>query len=382
MKVKGKELGDKNLEDWLVEPDVLAVYKGDKNPYFTKYDNFKHELLKKHNETTKGAILADIQEKINAAQVTKEEEFALQKVMWLNDHGPRHIATVIERASDLLNHNGIKLNAREVYLLLNSIQIHDIGNFYGRTGHEKKILEVLKHDVRLAGFDDVERKYIIQVAQVHGGSVKTKSGSESNNTIISLKQGESKLGQYSIDLRFLAAILRFADEIADDKDRADSELLRDRKLPKGSEVFHAYSFCIDPVVVNHETQTIEIHMKVPLEFVKRKLGKGNKEVWLLDEIYERALKMHHERIYCSKFWRQRLSIEKIWYQIEFYRFPKENEYLSLEDFDVPDDITFILEDNHYPNAPTDIFEICEGLRYYDGTLKDGQGFFEKENLKD
>ena len=57
---------------------------------------------------------------------------------WLTDHGPKHIATVIRRASDLLCGDSF-LTPYESYILLLSIHFHDVGNVFGREKHEKKI---------------------------------------------------------------------------------------------------------------------------------------------------------------------------------------------------------------------------------------------------
>ena len=378
MKIEGAKLGNKNLEDWLKNPPKKALQKGDDRPYAGKYSTLKHELKSKHHETTKAAILKDIEEKIKKARKNGETFFDLEKIMWLNDHGPDHIQTVIDRASDLLENEDIRLNAREVYLLLNSIQLHDIGNFLGRTNHEKVITQVIRKQIPLVAFDDFEKNYVVQVAQVHGGKLHGKNGSESKNTIKGLIGAESqKLGQYDVDLRFLAAVLRFADELADDNSRADAELLRAGKIPKSSEIYHAYSFCIDPVTVNHDNQTVEIHMRVPMEFVRRRMGKNDGEKWLLDEIYSRAIKMHQERIYCSKFWKSRLRIDKIWFRIQFYNFTTEEGMLNDDDLELPKPITFTLEDDHYPNTPLDIFQMCEGLNFSDGKPMDGANFYSK-----
>lgn len=361
------DLKDKTLEEWLEKPPKKSLKKGgDKTKYFSKYDSLKSELQKKHGETTKSAILQDVRDRIEKAKKNRKRTFDLESILWLNDHGPQHIDTVINRATDIINGSNIELNVREVFILLNAIQLHDIGNFYGRTGHEKKIYEVINDILPLVAFDDVEKIYIKNIAQVHGGKTIDINGNEDLNTIATIKKPIVTSDNYEIKKHVLASILRFADELADDKSRADYNMLFANKIPKSSQIYHAYSFCLDSVLVKKELQTIELHFKIPKEFIFNKLGKKNTSVFLLDEIFERVLKMHTERIYCSKFWKGLIDFDKIWVQIEFYPRHQPGVILTEKDFSIHDDITFTLQDNQYPTVSDNIFKMCSELKYPDG----------------
>ena len=65
-------------------------------------------------------------------------------------------------------------------------------------------------------------------------------------------------------------------------------------LPKGSEVFHAYAYCLDSVLIRHSNKQIELKFKIPQSFTEKQFGKWNNDkkivqfVYLLDEIYERV----------------------------------------------------------------------------------------------
>lgn len=347
------------LEDWLKNPPADAKYKkgGDTYPFYSKYDNFKDYLNKNvHNETTKEAIIAEIQE---------NKDF--DKVTWLNDHGPEHIKTVIQRASLLVESKDCELNPREVFILLNSIQIHDVGNFFGRHNHEKKIIETIKDGLSPAVFDRKEVKLIKDIAQVHGGSYKEENGVKTKNTFKSIISPTSNSDSYVIRLHLLASILRFADELADDKNRADIKSLKEKKMPKGSEIYHAYALCLEPPIVNHEERRIELHYYINKEDLYSNFGKYDNESdtiiekTVLEEIYERTLKIHYERIYCSKYWKKNIDIESIWVKIEFYSDLYE---------DIHPEITYTLTDSEYPNKDgLTIFDLCKKeLSYPDGQL--------------
>ncbi|MPM08895.1 hypothetical protein SDC9_55211 [bioreactor metagenome] len=376
-------LKNSTLDEWLKKPKNGFLKRGgDKFPFFSKYHVFKDYLDNGlQREVTKQAIYHEIQEK-------KE----LENVIWLNDHGPDHIAAVVERASQLLD-NGkedtsnfmYSLNAREVFLLLNAIQVHDVGNFFGRVGHEEKVLEAVNNGLTPILFDSTEAKYIYDIAHVHGGKVTYKNGSSDKNTIKKIKQHITSDG-YDVRLQLLAAILRFADELADEKKRADILSLNNGSLTKGSEVFHAFSACLDSVKVDHSKLIIEVHFKIPKKYATRKFGKLisengiNKVVdcYLIDEIYSRLLKMHQERIYCSKFWKSMIEIDRIWVEIEFYNDSMGEETIDFEHLQVHPDITFTLHDNGYPSGSGDIFSCCDGeLKYQDGSKIDGENLFKK-----
>jgi len=377
------KLGNKTLEEWLIKPPVNTKKKGgdDKN-YYAKFIILKEELNNRLSETTRAAILDGIKQKTDELKTKfeqldkkvekeqiKELIFNFEKVVWLNDHGSKHIDTVIERATQLVDKENIILNVREVYILLNSILLHDIGNFYGRSDHESKILDAINDILPLIGYDGIEKKYIQNIAKVHGGYAINKNNTRDPNTIITIQKTVKSDG-YEIRKQLLASILRFADELADDKYRADSTLLFERKLPKSSEVFHAYSFCLDTVHVKHSNHTIELHFKVPKEFLLEKVGKYDNEIYLIDEIYERVLKMQKERIYCEKFWKGEIMLDKIWVQIEFYH----RKAQSQKDFHIHDNITFTLHDFQYPTIENNIFELCEKeLTYHDsGEIINGE----------
>lgn len=355
-----------NLENKLENSDTELLINGKSFKYFSLYESLKKFLLPKHHETTKGAIIESIERQIENLKNTDADNpktFELEKVRWLNDHGPRHIDTVIKRAGQLLNVQKEILSTREIYCLLSAIQLHDLGNFYGRAGHEQKILDIVAEGKEYIGTDHIERKYILQIAEVHGGKV---SGTDDKDTISKLKDTAPILDE-AIRLRMIASLVRFADELADDRFRPDIELLKSKRLPKSSEVFHAYSACLNSVIVDHSKETIELHFDIDKEYLKEKYGKDDGEIYLIEEIYIRVLKMHNERIYCSRFWKPELSLENILVIINFYSDDIHEE--------VHPEITFTLAERGYPKSNQSIYEMCPELNR-SGVLLNGKYFYE------
>lgn len=367
-------LGNGTLEDWLNSPELYRdtlKRGGDTFPYYSKYETFKSYLEGNlHNEVTKAAILQEI-----------KTQSDVHKITWLNDHGVKHILTVIQRASEMLSDSAI-LNVREVFLLLSAIQVHDIGNFYGRIDHEKNIMKTIRKGLSDIVFDATEVNYINDIAQVHGGKVIYKDGTESKNTIGSIRNTVTTNG-YDINMQLLASILRFADELADDKERCDIYSLQNGILPKGSEIYHAYAFCLDSVRVRPELNKIELHFKISTDFLERKFGKfvtkDNSiiERYIIDEIFDRTLKMHYEKVYCSKFWKKHISIDEIWVRLEFYNNMKEN-YGDEDDYGLHPDITYTLKDFEYPSDDkVSIYTMCPHLKYEEGRVISGATLLEQ-----
>jgi len=272
----------------------------------------------------------------------------------LTDHGPEHIRTVIIRASELLAAGG-DLTPYEAYLLLVAIHLHDVGNLFGRDTHEINSEEVEKHlaGAALMGEDQVERKTIRQIAQAHGGSI-----AGDKDKISHLPRNEAVLG-HPVREQVLAAILRFADELADERSRAAGFLLQLSKIHPSSEIYHKYAHSLQSVMVDAQGGAVDLHFDMPLDDACKTFGKGGQKVYLLDEIYERTMKAHRERTYCMRFLRPQISIERIDVEIRVY----ENDY-NKELAKIP----YRLQESGYPETlPGGVLNACPSL----GTLAYG-----------
>lgn len=350
-----KELEEKYLDQYLADERFTFEINGEKIEYWGLYQGLKKHLLPIHEEVTAGAILVDIENQIREIgsnpvdENSKANYFKLSKVRWLNDHGPNHIKTVIKRASQLLANRVISLTPREVYFLLSAIHLHDIGNIFGRIGHERRIMKVVADGKEHIGTDRMDRIWITKIAEVHGGTVKSTGNKDTISQLDLLADYDNE----QVRLRLLASILRFADELAEEKYRGSETLLENGKIPKGSEIFHLFSLCVSSIGIEHHTSTIKVQLGVNIKYLEQKFGKGGEDVYIIDEIYNRMIKMHLERIYCSRFWKPDIQLEKISARIVFY----SDDFEDLR----PDDLTFTLEENGYPQTLKTIFELCPDL---------------------
>jgi len=301
------ELLPRPLLTWLAAQDESTFPPNGGVPYLRKFELIAEYLNKKvHPHVEKGPLAVD--------------------GGFLTDHGPDHIATVIQRASALLDDHSEKfprLTSYEVFLLLMAIHFHDVGNLYGREEHEKKASEVMDIVAEMAKLNVIERRTILRIARAHGGKLNGDSDT------ISVLPPKETINSQSIRTQSLAAILRFADELADDSSRAHAAMEKLGVISKGSEVFHAYASALHSVQVKPHEHVVNLGFAFHRNDAERtfgKQGKGKlKHVYLLDEIYDRTFKMHLERQYCMRFWPSTSRIDAIVVKIEVYESSKNLE---------------------------------------------------------
>jgi len=233
--------------------------------------------------------------------------------LYLTDHGPRHIETVMRRASRLVRSASpvsptstsvaynTRLTSYELFLLPLAIHFHDVGNIYGREGHEQRILDVMKSVPPILPLSWPERLLIAQIAATHGGTIDGDK-----DTIRSLPAGMQLNGDAQYRPQLLAAILRLADEIADETPRADDfGLLEPTTLPATCLLYHKYASAMR-VGVELESSRIALTLSVLVAdlmstFQKMQSPTSVVDQYFLDEIYERTLKTYHEMVYCDRY---------------------------------------------------------------------------------
>ena len=335
-----------HLTKWLrtQQPDQFPPDAG--RPYLSRFDDVAQYLNKNvHRDVGTGA--------------------ALKGSGILTDHGPRHIQTVIDRASALLarpDDSSPELTPYEVYLLLQAIHFHDVGNIFGRHQHESMHTEVMDKLSILIGEDSVEKRAILKISQAHGGMLNG-----SKDTISRLPKVDPVLCQ---DVRYqaLAAILRFCDELADDLHRAKRMLARLDLIPKPNQIFHAYAKSLHSVQIRPEHHLVELHYMFDKSDAickfRKPIDKDNSTtVYLLDEIFTRTIKTHLERIYCMRFMYDIARIDAIDVKIEVYLHRR-----SVEPCVPP--IGYRLEEIGYPETSnSSIRDLCPNIPFSGETLR-------------
>ena len=254
--------------------------------------------------------IAEIQSKINNSMLAKVQEtkvllnqLLLDKLRYLNGHGPQHLQAVDAKAYELLDTTGLALCVKpyEVFFLAAALIIHDAGLIFGRDGHESNIKNILRN-IDENVINQHERNTIELIAAAHGGHVINQPNNKA--TIDGLNTRTQVRGKL-IREQMIASIVRLADELAEDRTRstaipfATPEARRNELA--GSEIFHVYSTCLESCYIDGKDRTIQIQYLLNLEDALTRFMKGSNEVYILDEIYSRVLKCFSELMYCNRF---------------------------------------------------------------------------------
>jgi hypothetical protein len=276
----------------------------------------------------------------------------VDKDMYLTDHGPKHIEMVMRRAATLIRTKSPSgtgdyapcLTPYEVFLLVLGIHFHDVGNMYGRDQHEQRILAVMDRADPLKLIPWFERKEIAKIALCHGGTIHGDK-----NTIGTLLAPEQNFGEVTYRPQLIAAVLRLADELADESSRADTfGLQKPEELPPTCLIFHKYAAALHSVAIKSGEISLSFNLHVDdatQTFEKSTKGGTIQHVYLLDEIYERSLKTYTEMVYCSRFMRQ-LDLQLYSVRVSIQVFKDKSNVLPVRTID------YVIGDSGYPaHAP-------------------------------
>ncbi len=304
---------------------------------FQKYSSLKSALLPIHESVVQGASLAD--------------------GGLLTGHGPAHIARVGAVASSIVDQCPVELSDYEKFILLVAIQIHDIANIRGREKHEKRIPEVWKKAIAELAFDAFDKSLAEQIASAHGGKI----GNDKNT--IGRLEPDGPWNNEHVRPRFLAALLRVSDELAEDPDRSARTLLALGQVPKENEIFHIYAGGLHSIAPEVSSSSVRLSFAFNKDLFLRPLGKGSEEKFLLDEIYSRAVKTWLECIYCSRFF-PGFELKKV--HVEILIFGKDDDDHDHVD-QRKEHIRFYLEDDGYPRVgDAQIFELSKDIGDFRG----------------
>lgn len=303
-----------------IDPNNPLLTKGNQFPHTksnlqSKYYTFETEMYKTYHSNVNQTLAA------------------AQPGSIFTDHGENHVRTVISNAGALIG-NVDALNGYEIFLLLISIHFHDLGNIYGREEHEQKIsklMELLKDKLPI---ETAERGFITEIATAHGGYI------ENDKDTISELLPKDVYDNIDFRPRALAAILRLADEIADNYHRALET--PPFVIPDDSRIHHEYCKSLEPVTSRGET--LKFHYRIPFGMTQDKLLQDKTEVYLYDFIRKRLVKTMVELEYCKNHSSGLIKQSTVSVTIDFLKQNHTTDYLERNEFR--------LCLNHYPASDT------------------------------
>ena len=251
----------------------------------------------------------------------------------LSDHSAKHLQDVFERSFKVIGKDEFeKFDVHNIYCLALMILFHDVGNIFGRDGHnaKEKVAEIYnQYRSNPASYRD-ERRVVTTGASAHSGI--SKSG---NNDTLKDVVGASIRGN-KIDLCELAAILRFSDELAEGKQRTCAFLLEKKLIEKNSEVYHRYAQITDiEIDRNLERISITYDIDIPVNF-DAKAQMEFKELMVFT--YYRAVKLDIERRY-TKYYSEILKS---------YKFVTVQYNFTIGDIPVEIELGQITFEDRYP----------------------------------
>lgn len=224
----------------------------------------------------------------------------------LSDHGPDHIADVMKQVFAIISDDDQvhQLSPLDLYILLLAVLFHDVGNLFGRINHNQKIAEV--YDFARGTQSNIRREkaLVLRAARAHTGQSK---GGDSN-TLIELNDKENLDGAI-IKLQSIAAILRFADELAEGPQRT-TEFFRMNIGYGKSQLWHQYASCTN-VAVDRGNARVCLTYEIELSEYRDANGKINRDslIELLACIRHRIGKLDQERRY-TRYYCELLSVFK------------------------------------------------------------------------
>ena len=211
----------------------------------------------------------------------------------LTDHGSKHVDNVLENLTLLLSHDGeIKcLEAVEFYLLGMLTLFHDTGNIHGRDDHQNRVARVFDKIRGTEASVRHERTLIIRAARAHTG--KARDGTR--DTLQEVAEVDHLEGR-TVRLRELAAVLRFADELAEGPQRTSEYRRRNNSYDHKSRIFHDYAAATF-VHIDRENQRIALTYEIEVDLYGNEAHRRTNLREFLAFVYKRILKLDDERRY-------------------------------------------------------------------------------------
>lgn len=289
----------------------------------------------------------------------------------LSDHGEKHIQNVLANAHDLIKeyiNEPLDFSPLELYVLCLSILVHDIGNIEGREKHEKKINQIFNRK-KLPTVDPEHIRLITTIASKHGGK---------GNTISTLNSRDHIEGK-SINSKEIAAIVRFADELAEGPQRASKYLLENKHLNAESEPYHKYAKILKKPRITKDsiflTYTITLEEYSTLEIQD-----------LLKIICKRIHKLNNERIYCGHYCKYISYIKNVIVDIIFFEnldsYEKIDINNKLTNFELSNLDCTDVNDSNCSNKINEIISLLEKKISTDKNIDSSiEPSIEKENIK-
>lgn len=249
-----------------------------------------HKKIMEDFDQNKGRELTSAYEQARS-KLQKVYEGIRSKEPNLTDHGITHVSNVQQNAIDLLPDSGKKkLSGIEMYCLGMFILFHDVGNVFGRDDHHNKVAEVFDCIRGTNASLRREKTMVVRATRAHTG--KAQDGT--NDTLKELNE-KDHLERQPVRLRELAAILRFADELAEGPQRTSEFMQKAGLYDSESQQFHDYAN-ITHISIERSNNRIVLTYEIEID-----VNKPDELCKFLSFIFQRIQKLDQERQYARYY---------------------------------------------------------------------------------
>lgn len=176
-----------------------------------------------------------------------------------NDHGRGHIERVLANLSAILGTDPIERNTIttfELFLAATAVVAHDIGIIHGRKHHAERSAELLELIAKTNTllFDDHSLRVLGAAIKCHSSHVKIDEGCEG------LSLTETFVG-HQVRPRFVAALVRLADELDEDRRRAEAWVQDIAQVPEASRPYWEFCQRIQGIGLDETSITFDVVFK-------------------------------------------------------------------------------------------------------------------------
>ena len=261
----------------------------------TTFEELLKTRLKEQLDETKAGDLWAIYESTRNKVVNHILKEIPAKEPNLSDHSADHVRDVLQRAGHLIGTKESSLSAIDLYCLAQMILFHDTGNIYGRLNHHRKVAEIFDWARGVLPETRREKTIVIKAVQAHTG----RAADGSFDTLKDLATTDHVYDE-TVRPQELAAILRFADEMAEGPHRTSAFRQEKNMHHIDNQIYHDYASITNGYIDRGNGRillTYEIDIRTPPEGMLPE--HESHAAKLLNYVYERIVKLDQERRYTS-----------------------------------------------------------------------------------
>lgn len=325
--------------------------------------SWEERPLEKHVEWLITQQLGERGKRLWATYQSTRNEVIDQVLPWiqsqapdLTDHGINHIQDVIDRAAELLgftNQYGDEskraifhdFTPDEMYVLLCGLLFHDVGNIFGRSKHNLKIADVWSKLPTWSNWSDNDRNIVIDIGRAHCGETSTGA----TDTIKPLSVNSRFFSKQPVKLGAIAAVIRFADELAEGPQRTSKLLVESKLIGIDSALYHHYAQ-ITQVAVDRKRGLVALTFHINVDnsaYPTDAIEKRNHLSALLKMVYARAAKMNNERQFARHYADVLMPFKETSISLTFQKAGQPLnmalEPITLNDFSASGDLNALIE---------------------------------------